>query len=361
LPVEAMARASQAALDGFGSTMLEYGVNAGPPLLLNWLRKRLVELEGGEVASDQIIVTAGNSHALDLLITLFTQPGDVVLVESPTYHLAIRVLRDHPVELVTAPADEDGIDVERLAALVQQLNREGKRVRALYIVPTFNNPTGLSLSDERRRQLVELAATEGILILEDDVYRELAYDAPAPPSLWQMAPEGAVARMGSFSKTLAPGLRLGFLTASRQIVARIVDCGLLDSGGGVNHFTACCVAALCEIGDYTLQVERLRATYRSRRDALLGALQERLPGEYRWPTPAGCFFVWLRLPAGMDSSRLLDVACANGVAFVPGRRFYLDGNGASHMRLAFTLYTEDQLADAAQKLGQAIRLLTPCP
>jgi DNA-binding transcriptional MocR family regulator len=222
-------------------------------------------------------------------------------------------------------------------------------------VPTFHNPTGACLAPERRRALVELAAEEGFLIVEDDVYRELAYDAPAPPSLWRLAPPGVVARLGSFAKTLAPGLRLGWITAHPADVARITGGGLLDSGGGLNHFTAVTVGAVCTSGDFDAQVARLRAAYRERRDALAGALREHLPPGCELQAPGGGFFQWVRLPAGLDAAELLPHAEAAGVAYIPGARFHLDGGGANTLRLAFSLYPPAELREAARRLGMAVR------
>ncbi len=360
LPVQALSRASQTALANMGASALEYGANAGPGPLLAVLRDHLESIGEGDIPANELVITAGNSHALDLLVTLCTQPGDVVLVESPTYHLALRVLRDHPVTLVGAPANDGGIDVQRLAQLTHQLQQAGKHVRALYCVPTFNNPTGLSLPRAQRQALVDWAALENVLILEDDVYRELAYDAPALPSLWSLGPRqhNPVARMGSFAKTLGPGLRLGYLTASDVVIDRILASGLLDSGGGPNHFTACCVAGVFGNGDYGPQVARLRQAYRSRRDALVGALREHLPTGCSWHIPGGGFFVWVTLPPGMHSTTLLSHALASGVGFVPGTHFYSDDSDAAasrQLRLAFTLYDEVDLREAAQRLGRAVR------
>ena len=361
LPTEAMLRASQRVLTDWGSATLEYGGNAGPGPLLAWLLNHLGELERQAIGPDEIMVTGGTSQCLDQLLHLFTEPGDVVLVESPTYHLGVRILRDHPVELLPVPSDDDGMRIDALQTVLAELHRQGKRARALYCVPTFNNPTGRSLCLERRRQLIDVAALENILILEDDAYRELNYDGPALPSLWalaaQMGRRSAVARMGSFSKTLAPGLRVGFLTAGREIIQRILDCGVIDSGGGHNHFVALQVAALCENGDYAPQVARLRDAYRTRRDAFDVALRAHLPTGCTWQVPLGGFFLWLRLPGGMDSAALLPIANANGMAFIPGARSHLDGSGHDYLRMAFTLFAESQLVEATRRLGEAIRTL----
>jgi DNA-binding transcriptional MocR family regulator len=224
----------------------------------------------------------------------------------------------------------------------------------LYTIPTFHNPTGVCLSLARRRALVELAEAERLLIVEDDVYRELAYDAPAPPSLWSLAPPGVVLRMGSFSKSLAPGVRLGWLTGGSEAITRMAGGGLLDSGGGINHFTALVVAELCASGDYDAQVETLRAAYRARRDALMAAFAKYLPPGCRWQRPGGGFFAWVELPAGTESNDLLCPAEAAGVAFLPGGKFYLSDGGANTLRIAFSLYSPEELVEGVRRLSRVI-------
>ena len=371
LPVDEVRQAAQVAMERDGALALAYGAEQGPRRLIEQVCARLDRLEGAAPTPEQVMVTGGVSQALDLLCTLLTRPGDVVLVESPTYYLALRVLHDHGVELVPVPADEEGacpesaegacpesaegLRVEALEEALAALRREGRRARLLYLVPTFNNPTGRTLGIERRRALVALAEREGLTVLEDDVYRELWYDAPPAPPLYSLAPAGPVVRLGSFSKVLAPGLRLGWMLARPEIVRRCTGSGLLDSGGGVNHFTAHVVAALMELGLLERQVERLRAAYRERRDALLAGLAKYLPEGCRWVVPGGGFFVWLRLPAGVDSEALLPLAEAAGVSYVPGARFYTGGGGEEYCRLAFTLVSLEELEEGARRLGEAVR------
>jgi 2-aminoadipate transaminase len=356
LPVAEIGHAAATALGRAGAEALTYGADAGAGPLLAWLRERIGRTEGRAPAPDEITITGGISEALDQICTLYARPGDVVLVESPTYHLAVRILRDHPLELIPVPADEAGLRLDLLAATIDRLRRAGRPPRLLYTVPTFHNPTGVSLSAERRAALLKLAADEDLLILEDDAYRELAYDGPAPPSLWSGAPGGTVARMGSFGKSLAPGLRLGWLTADAALVRRLVGGGLRDSGGGPNHFAAMVVAAFCEAGLFEAQVARLRAAYRARRDALLAALAEHLPPGAAWQRPAGGYFIWVTLAEGQDAEALLPRAEAAGVAFLPGTRFYMDGGGQNALRLAFTLYGPEDLAEAARRLGEGLRV-----
>jgi DNA-binding transcriptional MocR family regulator len=355
LPVEGLRHAAAAALDRYGAAALAYGNQQGPGPLLRWLIASIGAREGRTPAADEVIVTGGISHALDQVCTLLTRPGDTVLVEQPTYHLAVRILREHPLDLVAIPSDTGGLRPEAVADVIAALRREGRMPRLLYTVPTFNNPTGVSLSAERRRALIDVATAAGLTIVEDDAYRELAYDGPVPPSLWSLAPTGTVIRLGSFAKAVAPGLRLGFLTADAATIERIRGGGVLDSGGGINHFTANTVAAFCEDGGFVAQGQHLRAAYRSRRDALAAALAEHLPPDCEWMLPAGGFFIWVRLPEGRDATALLSSAFAAGVGYAPGQRFHLDDDGGRFMRLAFGLYPEVELTEAARRLGMVLR------
>ena len=251
-------------------------------------------------------------------------------------------------------SDESGLRVDDLAAALETLRRAGRRPRFLYLVPTFCNPTGISLAVERRAALIRLAEAHALTILEDDVYRELWYDVPPPIPLQGLAEPGTVIRLGSFSKILAPGLRLGWLVAAPEMVARCVDSGLLDSGGGVNHFTAHVVAAYLDLGLLDGHIERLRTTYRERRDALLEALVRFLSPDCRWTVPGGGFFAWVQLPEGYDSDALLPVVEQAGVSYVPGARFCPGGGGERHLRLAFSLLSAAELAEGARRLGEVI-------
>lgn len=355
LPVTAVQRAGNAALARYGAEALTYGYMRGPGSLLAWLQNYIGQQEGRTPAMDELLITSGNSHALDQILTLCTQPGDTVLVEAPTYHLAVRILREHPLNLVAVALDAEGLSIDHLAQTLHMLHSQGVRPRLLYTIPTFHNPTGRSLALPRRHALVELAAAADLLIVEDDVYRELAYDEAAPPSLWSLAKNGGVLRLGSFSKSLAPGLRLGWLTGDRRLVTRIAQGGLLDSGGGVNHYVALLVAELCASGAFEQQAAALRSAYRIRRDALLQGLAEHMPPGCAWEHTGGGFFTWVTLPAAMDSAKLLSHAEAAGVAFLPGSTFFLDRRTSNSLRLAFSLYPAQQLRQGAERLGAAVR------
>jgi DNA-binding transcriptional MocR family regulator len=353
-PAAELAEAAREALADGGATALPYGASAGPPALRRRLAERLTALEGHETGIDETLVTGGNSQALDHLVTLFCRPGDAVLVERPTYSLALSILHDHPVSIEALAFDEHGLDVAALERRLTEPPAGGRPARLLYTIPTFHNPTGISLAPERRRRLVEVAAAHGLLIAEDDVYRELWYDEPAPGSLWSLAAPGTVLRLGSFAKTVAPGLRVGWVNAAPAQVERVAASGLHDSGGCPSQYAAGVVERFLAAGRYDSHVADLRAAYRARRDALATALTASLPPGCAFSLPGGGFFVWIELPRGLRASELLPAAEAAGVSFVPGARSHLDGHDGG-LRLAFTLYDEERLTKAAARLGRTIR------
>jgi 2-aminoadipate transaminase len=353
LPVGLIEEAAARALRASGPAALAYGSNAGPETLRAAIAARAAAREGLPLAADDVLVSGGNSQALDQTMTMLTEPGDVVFVECPTYNLALGILTDHPVDIVGVPMDGEGIDVGALETAVLEVKSSGRTARLLYTIPTFHNPAGVSLSQERRRRLLELARREDLILVEDDVYRELAFDAEAPPALRVLDPAAPVVRLGSFSKSLAPGLRLGWFDAPAHLRARLAASGLLESGGCVSQFSAHVVAALLDAGTYGAHVAALRVAYASRSDALTGALIEHLPPGCSLTAPAGGFFLWLTLPPGLTATDLLPVAERHAVSFAPGRRFCTDGDDRS-LRLAFSLYDETGLAEGARRLAAAV-------
>ncbi len=346
-------RAAAAVLDDAGPAALAYGSLEGPEALRDEIARRSAAREGCSCSAADVLVSGGNSQALDQVLTVLTSPGDVVLVESPTYNLALGIMRDHPLAVAGVPLDDEGLRLDALQATLAELHAAGKRARLLYTIPTFHNPAGMCLSAQRRQDLLAIAAAHELVIVEDDVYRELVYEGPAPPALWTLGGEAPVVRLGSFSKTLAPGLRVGWINASGGLLARLAAAGVLESGGCVSQFGASIVGRLLASGGYDEHVAALRRSYASRRDALSAALHEHLPAGCGFVTPAGGFFIWLTLPDGLTASALLPVAEARGVAFAPGARFCSDTDDRS-LRLAFSLYDEATLKEGARRLGAAV-------
>ena len=359
-PTEELARAATLALARDDRAELCYGAVQGPGCLIQQLCTWLGQREGRAIPQERMFIAGGLSQGLDLLCTLYTRPGDAILVDLPTYHPALRVFRDHGLELIPVAGDADGLRPEALADALARSRREQRqrrprrRARFLYLVPNFGNPTGATIPLARRQTIAALAQEAGLTILEDDVYRHLWFGVPPPPPLSDFVPDHVI-RLSSFSKLLAPGLRVGWLHASAEVVRRCAGSGLLDSGGGASHFAAHVVAAYMELGGFDAHIEMLRATYRARRDVLCDALARYLPDSCQWQAPGGGFFVWVQLPEGVDAEALLPQAEAVGVSYVPGSRFCADGAGRSYIRLAFTLLSPEELEEGAKRLGAVLR------
>lgn len=354
LPVGLVRDAAARALSAPGAAgSLAYGSNPGPEELRAHIAARTTEREGLALAAQDVLVSGGNSQALGQVLTDLTRPGDVVFVECPTYNLALGIIADHPVDVVGVRVDEQGLDVDALAEAVREAKAWGHHPRLLYTIPTFHNPAGVSLAPARRERLLELARREDLVIVEDDVYRELVYDGEAPPALRALDPEAPVVRLGSFAKSLAPGLRLGWIDAPPELRDLLSADGVLESGGCVSQFSAQVAAALLDAGAFGAHVAALRVAYASRRDALAAALREHLPAGCRFTLPAGGFFIWVTLPEGLEATALLPVAERHCVGFAPGARFCADGDDRS-VRLAFSLYGADDLAEGGRRLGAAV-------
>jgi 2-aminoadipate transaminase len=351
LPGDCM-RAATAAMLAAGWEPLAYGANAGPENLLSQLALRIAQSER-EPSLSEMIVTGGNSQALDELCTLLAQPGDAVLVEAPSYNFALQILRDHRLQLVTVPVDENGLVPDAVDDVLRTLHEKGTRPAFLYTIPTFHNPTGVSLTLPRRRQLLAIAASNDLWVVEDDVYRDLVYSGSAPPSLWTLDDAESVIRLGTFSKVLAPGVRVGWMTAPRKIITQLVGGGLRMSGGGPSHFAAMAVAEFMAAKRFEPHIEHLRASYCGRRDELSAALDDLIP-EAQHQRPAGGYFVWVKLPRSFDTEELLPIAEDAGVAYVPGQRFYTGGSGNRYLRLSFSMYSPQMLRDGVLRLRTAL-------
>jgi 2-aminoadipate transaminase len=345
LPTELVATAAASRLALEPRASLGYGANRGPGPLLEWLLGHLSK-EGRTPALEDLAVTPGTSPALDSLCSLLASPGEAVLVEARTYDLALRLFRERGLRPVPIPGDGDGPSPAALADLVEGAS---ERPAFAYLIPTFNNPTGLSMAASRRREILDLAARLELPIVEDDAYRELGLDAPAPPSLWAEDEAGRVVRLGSFSKCLAPGLRVGWITGPPALVDRYVGSAMLTSGGGANHFAATVVGELCAGGKFDGWVATLRDGLRRRRDALCAGLDAARGIAHR--RPAGGYFVWVRFDDGPQPYRLAEECESLGVAFARGERFGSDG---AHARLSFAHYPPEVLEEGARRLTDAV-------
>jgi len=331
LPAEAWSTAIAAALRRYGWQALTYGAAAGPGPLVEWLCDRLSRIDGAAPTPSATFVTSGASQALELVSGMLVERGDVVLVDAPTYHLALRIFADRSAELHPVPVDRLGIVPDATLDLIRELERRGKRVALLYLVPTFGNPTGASLGAERRTALAALASQTGVTIVEDDTYRELSYVDTSPPSLWSIAHGDRVVRVGSFSKSVAPGLRLGWLNAKPGFVRRLAERGFVDSGGCLNHTNALAMAEFGASGGYDDHLAVLRGLYRQRRDALVSAVRRHLGTDLA--TPDGGWFLWVPL-GDVDCRQLLLSAERRGVSYLPGTNFFVRPEAGRYWRKA---------------------------
>ena len=350
LPVSILRQAAVDQLDRKDPSLLAYGAEQGHGYFRIALAEFLSRQYRLSVDPDDLFVTAGASQGLDLICTLFTQPGDTIFVEEPSYFLALRIFADHRLNAVSLPIDEDGLVVE---ALEEKLSRH--KPVFLYTVPTYHNPSSTTLGAARRGQLLHLSRKHNFLIVADEVYHLLSYDSVPPPHpLAAHIESGTVLSLGSFSKIMAPGLRLGWIQAGAHFIQRFTGCGMLDSGGGLNPFTSAVVCSAIELGLQESQLAMLKKTYRQRKIALNKALQEHLPTVVRFIEPAGGFFFWLEFPDGVDTEKMLGEAQKSNVGYLPGIRFSCSSSLQNFARLSFSYYGISQLEEGVKRLAAVI-------
>jgi 2-aminoadipate transaminase len=355
LPVDYVRRAAAMQFND-SPEFLQYGAEWGDGYHRIALSEYLTEAYGTPVAPEQLFSTNGNSQALEMLCTVLTEPGDVVIVEEPTYFLAFQMFRDHGLEIRGVPIDHDGLVVSALIDEVAAIRSAGKRVAFAYTIPAFQNPTGVTMSAQRRLELVDAARADDVLIVADEVYHLLRF-APGemPPAMSAFVDEGPILSIGTFSKILAPGMRLGWIHGSVERLATLADSGLILSGGGLNPVTSTLATAMMRAGWQSEYVEWLRATFARRSAAMVAALGEHMPEWVKYDVPEGGYFVWLRLPPGTDGAALRSVAKQHGVDVRHGAQFSPTGALGNHLRLSYAFYDDDDIVEGVARLGRALR------
>lgn len=350
LPVDLMREAASAFLSAAQPRQLNYGEREGDPLF----RTALADFLGPEyrqaVAPDSLFLTAGNSQALDFVCSVFTRPGDTVIVEEPSYFLAFRIFEDHGLNIVSVPVDRDGMDIDSLESVLTRI-----KPSLVYTIPSFNNPAGISMSAGRRSRLADLSREHGFIVAADEVYQLLWFEQPPPPAMGTLIDQGNVLSLGSFSKILAPGLRLGWIQCGTALRERILDSGVVNSGGSFNHFTSLVVREVLASGSQQDLLEHLRASYAARAAAMQEALQEHLAGLARWSRPGGGYFFWLELTSGRDTAALREKAPSYQVGFQPGVNFSCRGTLGHCMRLSFAHYGENDIRQGVARLDRLLR------
>jgi DNA-binding transcriptional MocR family regulator len=334
----------------------QYGAEYGDGHHRVALAEFLTAAYGLPVDPECLFTSNGNSQALDLVCTAFTRHGDTVIVEEPSYHLARGIFTDHGLRVIDVPVDADGLDPEAVAAALSSLAAAGTPARFVYTIPAHHNPTAVTMTAERREKLVAVTAGHGCLLVADEVYHLLTYTGSAPPSFSQWVGTGSehVLCLGTFSKILAPGLRLGWVHAAPALLARLVGTGVVTSGGGLNPFTSALVTAVIGNGDLAANIAMLCDEYAARLDALDSALHEHLPSGVSWQLPTGGYFVWLTLPDAMDGADVRRRAPAAGVDVREGALFSILGGQQRTIRLSFAHYLAPDLREGARRLGAVL-------
>jgi 2-aminoadipate transaminase len=350
-PVEEFQEAS-AIIGERGRDVLQYGTTGGYEPLKEFISEWMAPRMGRKVSSDEMLVTTGSQQVMDLLGAVLLNPGDAVVVEEPTYPGATHVLRNRQASFVTVPCDKDGMRVDLLPEKLDRAAAEGKKVKFIYSIVNFQNPSGYTLSAARREMLLEVAASWGIPILEDDPYGHLRFEGKHEPTLFSMDTEGIVAYACSFSKILAPGTRVAWVTGPEDVIRKMV---MVKQGSDLCTSTVsqALVYEYCRLGHMERFLPKIIDHYRTKRDAMERAFRKHLPQDALYETPAGGFFYWLTLP-GIDSRKLFGKAIEEGVAFVVGDAFFPNGGGTENLRACFTFAAGDELEEAAMRLARAI-------
>jgi 2-aminoadipate transaminase len=330
---------------------LQYSATEGLAGIREYVSGRLAVQEGRAPGAGELMITSGGIDCMELLAKSYVDPGDVVVVEAPTYLGAIMAFRGYEADVRGVPLDDAGMRVDVLADLLAG----GLRPKIVYTIPDYQNPTGLSMSAERRQELADLARRYDFLILEDVAYRELGFGAAPPPSLWSLAP-GVVLQAGTFSKIFSPGFRMGWAAGPADIVSRLVI---------AKQNSDQCAGALGQRmleeygrgGHLERQIAASRVLYERRAGLTAGALAAHMPDGATWTTPAGGFYVWLTCPDGVDTVALSAAARAEKVAYVPGRPFYLEdaGTGANQIRLAYSRVADDLIDEGIRRIADVVK------
>ncbi len=353
LPLAWLREAAASRLGDADTGYLAYGALEGDGYFRRVLAEYLGEHYRMRVDFGNLFVTGGASQGLDLICTLFSRPGDTIFVEEPSYFLALRIFADHGLNIVSLPMDDQGLVVE---AVEHKLSQHTPAF--LYTIPTFHNPTSATLSAERRNRLVQLSQQHDLVIVADEVYHLLNYAAPPPPPLASHIDLSPVISLGSFSKIMAPGLRLGWIQTGTELINRFSGCGLVDSGGSLNHFTSGVMRSAIELGLLEKQLTNLKSVYNKRKIALSNALRELLPNSVRFVEPDGGFFIWLEFDDTIDTVKMLAAVRQHNVDYLPGIECSGQRGLKNYARLSFAYFDVPELEEGARRLAKAIREFT---
>ncbi|MDJ0357933.1 PLP-dependent aminotransferase family protein [Paenarthrobacter sp. PH39-S1] len=354
LPLDRIADMAQRIIKDRGEEALQYGSGAGTPELQELICE-IMALEGISALPENVQITSGSQMALELVTKLFCNPHDVILAEGPTYVGALGTFEGLQADVVQVAIDEKGLIPSELQDAIRALKAQSRTIKFLYTIPNFNNPSGISLTPERRQEIVDICRTEGIAIVEDNPYGLLSFDGSARAALHSLDPDN-VFYLGSFSKIFSPGLRIGWVLAPTEVRKRLQLAA---------EATTICPSVLSQMlvesyvsgFDWRAHVRDACTTYARRCDAVMEALELHMPEGTTWTRPTGGFFTWITLPAGRSVDALLQPAIDGGVVFVPGSAFFAEPAGANQLRVAFSFETEEALVEGVRRLGAAVAAL----
>ncbi|HEY5985933.1 MAG TPA: PLP-dependent aminotransferase family protein [Streptosporangiaceae bacterium] len=351
LPLDAVGEMAGQLVADRGAVALQYGSGQGDPGLRAGICEVMSE-EGIRAHPDEVIVTVGSQQALDLITRIFVDPGDVILAEGPSYVGALGTFASYQARIVHVPMDDDGLIPEALDETITRLAAERRRVKFLYTVPSFHNPAGVTLSAERRTRVLEICQRAGLLVVEDNPYGLLGFEAEPERALRADNSHGVV-YLGTFSKTIAPGLRVGWAVAPPGIRDKLV---LAAEAAVLCHSSLAqlMVREYLDTQPWREQVKTFRELYRERRDAMLDTLDAVMPAGCRWTRPGGGFYVWLQLPPGLNAKAMLPRAISARVAYVPGTGFYADGSGAECLRLSYCFPEPARIREGVRRLADVV-------
>ena len=352
LPMDMMAEVVRDLVATNGTEALQYGSGQGHPLLREQICE-VMALEGIRANPDDVIVTTGSQQALDLISRIFIDPGDVVLVEAPSYVGALGTFSQYQAAPVHVETDNNGMVPAALVEAIKSVRSAGRKIKFLYLIPNYQNPTGVMLSADRRTEILEICAREEIFIVEDNPYGLLGFDRPSPNAMRSQDSENVI-YLGSFSKTIASGLRVGWALVPQSIKDKLV----IASESSIlcpSNFTQLTISSYLKDQPWRDQIASFVDLYRVRRDAMLETLEAHFPKEATWTKPGGGFYVWVTLPPEIDTKAMVPKAIVAKVAYVPGSAFYADGFGSWQMRLSYCHPTPERIREGVKALGAVVK------
>lgn len=349
-PVAELRQITDRIYQDYGVQFLQYGITEGYAPFLDFIAGWLKEEKNIGASPSEIQITTGSQQGIDLVSKVFLNAGDEVVIESPSYLSAFQVFNLYRSQYIPVDSDDGGMKVVEL----EKSLRQGRRPKIVYTVPTYQNPTGITMSNDRRQALLDLAEQYNFYIIEDNPYGELAYDGGQVPTLKSLDRHGRVIYLGSFSKIVAPGLRIGYVVA-RPEIRRQITVAKQASDVHSSNLSQVIIYEFCRQGLLGPQIEKICRLYKVKRDAMLAALDRFFPATAEWTRPEGGLFIWATLPEGSNTTDLLARAVEQGVAFVPGNPFFVDNSGQNTLRLNFSNASLDQINEGIARLGAVIK------